>query len=389
MRFAGTLSCFLVASSLGSAADFRLVDGDRVVFVGNTLIEREQRDGYFETALTRRFPRANITFRNLGWSGDNVWGEAQAGFGSPADGFRHLQDHVTALKPTVIIAGYGTNESFAGPAGLAQFESGLHTMLDMLARTRARIVLLAPIRQEKMPRPLPDPGPQNKNLAMYRDVLQRVATQRGYPFVDFYDLLGKEAGPLTDNGIHLTPQGYWRAAHVLEESLGITAPAWRVEIDAEGKPQARGAKVAKDSGGVLRLEVTDDRLPLPSPTPGGLSHRFLSVAGLPGGKFTLRIDDKDVATATAAEWSRGVDLHGGPEFDQAEQLRQIIVAKNREYFHRWRPQNETYLFGFRKHEQGQNAREIPQFDPIIAGLEGQIAKLRLPVTHRYELVPVP
>ncbi len=70
---------------------------------------------------------------------------------------------------------------------------------------------------------------------------------------------------------------------------------------------------------------------------------------------------------------------------QAEKLRQAIVAKNRLYFYRWRPENETYLFGFRKYEQGKNAREIPQFDPLIAEKEKEIAKLRVPVAHTYEL----
>jgi hypothetical protein len=70
---------------------------------------------------------------------------------------------------------------------------------------------------------------------------------------------------------------------------------------------------------------------------------------------------------------------------QADRLRQAIVAKNLLYFHRWRPQNDTYLFGFRKHEQGKNAVEIPQFDPLIAKQEEEIARLRVPVSHRYEL----
>ena len=74
-----------------------------------------------------------------------------------------------------------------------------------------------------------------------------------------------------------------------------------------------------------------------------------------------------------------------PDHEQAERLRQTIIAKNRLYFYRWRPENETYLFGFRKHEQGQNAREIPQFDPLIAEKEKEIAKLRVPVSHTYEL----
>ena len=63
-----------------------------------------------------------------------------------------------------------------------------------------------------------------------------------------------------------------------------------------------------------------------------------------------------------------------PEFEQAEKLRRAIVEKNREYFHRWRPQNETYLFGFRKHEQGKNAKEVAEFDPLVAKAEEEIAK---------------
>ena len=56
--------------------------------------------------------------------------------------------------------------------------------------------------------------------------------------------------------------------------------------------------------------------------------------------------------------------------------RRAIIAKNQEYFYRWRPQNETYLFGFRKHEQGKNAAEVPLFDPIVEKLEKDIAEIR-------------
>jgi putative heme-binding domain-containing protein len=55
-----------------------------------------------------------------------------------------------------------------------------------------------------------------------------------------------------------------------------------------------------------------------------------------------------------------------------EPLRQEIVRKNELFFDRWRPENQTYLFGFRQHEQGQNAREIPEFDPLIAAAEQRI-----------------
>lgn len=53
-------------------------------------------------------------------------------------------------------------------------------------------------------------------------------------------------------------------------------------------------------------------------------------------------------------------------------LRTEIVTKNQLFFHRYRPQNETYLFLFRKHEQGNNASEIPQFDPLIRAADERI-----------------
>jgi glucose/arabinose dehydrogenase len=62
--------------------------------------------------------------------------------------------------------------------------------------------------------------------------------------------------------------------------------------------------------------------------------------------------------------------------EQAAALAGAIRKKNELFFHRWRPENWTYLFGFRNHEQGQNAVEIPRFDPLIEEWEKRIAKLR-------------
>jgi hypothetical protein len=97
------------------------------------------------------------------------------------------------------------------------------------------------------------------------------------------------------------------------------------------------------------------------------------------------VDGKTIATAEADLWAKGVPPINGPEFEQVEALRKAINAKNQLYFYRWRPQNETYLFGFRKHEQGNNAREIPLFDPLVEAKEAEIARLRVPVPHVYEL----
>jgi hypothetical protein len=131
--------------------------------------------------------------------------------------------------------------------------------------------------------------------------------------------------------------------------------------------------------------------PAPPRSPGGavLSgyERSLCIQGLSPGKYTLKIDGQTAATATDREWAAGVKLERGPDVEQTEKLRRAIIEKNLLYFHRWRPQNETYLFGFRKHEQGQNAVEIPQFDPLVARREAEITRLSVPVSHTYQIVP--
>jgi lysophospholipase L1-like esterase len=400
------LATVLAGAAATQAAEtqpFSLVDGDRVVLLGSTLVEREQSHGYWETALASRFHGRNIQFRNLGWSGDNVWGEARAGFGSVADGFAHLKEHVLALKPTLIFLNYGANESFAGKAGLAGFQAGLATLLATLDASGASIVFLGPAPQEDLGRPLPDPAEHNRDLKLYSDAIAAVAAGRDAPMVNFFELLGKKLRPssplpLTDNGIHLTAYGYWRAAPVLEQGLGLPARRWQIEIDTKQQNiAARGAAIrqARFSPEAIGFRVTDEQLPL-APAPAGVpaavadavGTRTLQVLNLPAGNYALEIDGRRLALATSQGWSAGVTLREGPDFEQAETLRQTILAKNQLYFHRWRPQNETYLFGFRKHEQGNNAIEIPQFDPLVAAKEAVIQQQSVPVERQYQIIKV-
>jgi hypothetical protein len=305
-----------------------------------------------------------------------------------------LKEHVLALKPTVIVLGYGGNEAFDGKAGLPRFKEGLRRLLDALAPAKARLVFLAPPRQENLGPPLPDPTKHNEDLRLYGDVLRAAADEHKGWFVDLYELLGDEAKlPLTDDGLHLTAYGYWRAAAALEQGLGLRPVRWQVAVTADGSAkEATGAAKVEALDNALRFRITDLRLPAlqaPADAPKGAQttegERVLHVRGLAAGDYLLKIDGKTASRATAAE-ETGFPIQHGPEADQAERLRKAIVAKNRLYFHRWRPQNETYLFGFRKQEQGQNAHEIPEFDPFVEKAEKEIAALARPEAHVYELV---
>jgi lysophospholipase L1-like esterase len=370
-----------VLLALSAPQEFELRDGDRVVWIGSTVVEREQQFGYWEAALTRHYPERNITFRNLGWSGDTVWGESRASFDPPEVGYKRLIEHTRSLKPTVIFVGYGTNESFAGESGLPRFRKQLNKLLDDLSPSKPRFVPVAPPMFEEVSWKGGDLKQARANLALYRQAIKEIAAERGAWFVDDVAQKYSPSQPLMDNGMHLTAFGYWWTAGNLLTELHLPVRGLRlVELDTH------------------RIEAIESTLPV-APAPGGThdgtvqADSLVLARGLEAGKYALKIDGQQVQTEDAKTWMYPpmfgrVFVRRGPSLDQSEKLRQAIVEKNQLYFHRWRPQNETYLFGFRKYEQGQNAREIPQFDPLIAKVEQEIARLRRPVIHTYELVPV-
>lgn len=223
------------SASVASAAEGPLLElkkGDKIVLVGNSLAERMQYFGHFETLLHSRFPEHELVVRNLGWSADEIALRPRSK--DFADHGHTLADH----KPNVILAFFGFNESFKGPAGLPQFEADLERfladpqMIDEFATSRGewdkkpdatrevkkledlrQIVLVSPIanwsRQD--PNPSDRIKQHNDNLKLYADAMRGIAAKHGAPFVDLFTqsfamyMTPPEA--TTINGIHLNELG--------------------------------------------------------------------------------------------------------------------------------------------------------------------------------------
>src|SRR5215211_6334987 len=125
------LSLFLLAVAILSPCvsfaaaptkPFELREGDRVVFLGDTLMEREKDFGYIELMMTLRFPDRNVTFRNLGWSADTPVGISRVSFDWPkgeSEMFRVLMEQVRQVQPTVVVLGYGMASSLEDAAAAA------------------------------------------------------------------------------------------------------------------------------------------------------------------------------------------------------------------------------------------------------------------------------
>lgn len=194
-------------------ARFTLNDGDRVVFLGDTFMEREQLDSYIETMLTLRFPDKQVIFRNLGWSADTPLGESRAGFDAVEKGLDRLKEHLTAVKPTVVFFSHAMSSSFNGVAGLDRFHDDLRKLVATITEIcgpSVRLVFVGPVPHEKLPAPLPDPTEHNEILRQYSDVTRDMAFEKMAVFVDLFRgmaQIGPGKTPLTDNGIHLTSYG--------------------------------------------------------------------------------------------------------------------------------------------------------------------------------------
>ncbi len=207
------------------AEKFELKPGDHICIIGNTLAERMQHDGWLETYLYSRFPKHNLVFRNLGFSGDELTLRLRsANFGTP-------DEWLTRCKADVVFAFFGYNESFAGAEGLPKFKQDLdqflkHTLSQKYnGKSAPRVVLFSPIAHENLKdRNLPDGKANNERLKQYAQAMAEVASVHKVTFVDLFTLtavantLASSPG-LTINGIHLDERGNHYVARLIDIEL--------------------------------------------------------------------------------------------------------------------------------------------------------------------------
>jgi len=221
--------CLLAARAPARSAEtakpkLSLEKGEKIVIIGNTLAERMQYFGRIETLLHARFPQHELVVRNLGWSADELTLRPRS---------KDFQDHGHTLQdhgPDVVIACFGFNESFAGPAGLDKFRKDLTDFIKTTTTTKyngespPQLVLFSPIAHEDLgKRTLPDGKENNKNITLYTDAMAEIAAGQGVVFVDLFRptlrMMEQSQQPLSINGIHLNDFGYKMLAPVVIESL--------------------------------------------------------------------------------------------------------------------------------------------------------------------------
>ena len=256
-----SLACFIsVTANDTQAAEARLElnKGDHVVYIGNTMADRMQHHAWLETYIHALLPDHELTFRNLGFSGDEVKARPRSqNFGSP-------DQWLEKCAADVVFCFFGYNEALRGEEGLAGFENDLAEMIDgMLGQkyngeTAPRLVVFSPIAHEDLKSALlPDGSENNASLELYTRTMRDVCQAKGVTFIDLFgasqELYTAASKPLTMNGIHLLDHGNKAVAKVV---IGELLPYGTIPSD-ESVAKLRDAVLDKNYHWFSRYRVVD------------------------------------------------------------------------------------------------------------------------------------
>ena len=353
-------------------APFALHSGDRLVFYGDSITEQRLYTTYTEAFLQTRYPDLHLHFYSRGWAGDSSWG------GGGGDSIDRIKRDVEPLKPTVVSIMLGMNDGGYVPYDKKiedVFREWYTKILDRLqsASPNARLTLARTCPWDQYAHKLPPGPPDMKAWAPwdgYNDVLQRFgllvkefASTRGGTYVDFNEpmvavlkmaakLDPKTAQEIIPDTIHPGPAGALLMAGELVKGWGASGIVSDVRLDA-----AKRTVVSVQNGTVADFDgrqwkQTDRALPFcldpdnqavhlvlkSSDFTDTLNRQILRIDGLKAPRYDLKIDGKTVATYTARELAKGVNLAAiqTPMRQQALAVLDLVKERNDLDFFRWR-----------------------------------------------------
>jgi lysophospholipase L1-like esterase len=388
-------------------------DGDRVVFIGDSITHWGPYAYTVAAFYQTRFPGKDIRFFYKGMGGYTA-----------GQWLQHV-DELTVNHPTVATVMLGMNDSgYDDPWKLpeekrnealgklaGQYRANMDELISRLRSSGVRRIILILSSPYDETRIIPDNPPLAGKNQFMRDVLGKYLLEKsrelGEPLMDFNTPLlqinqtaqaGNPAFSIADKGdrIHPVKAGQAVMAWLFLAYQGLNAPVSETVIHAQRPPV-----VQTENCTVSGLQSTDATLSWTSlenalPFPGGvcanpgilkrddwampfyrqfeekLNTELLQVTGLPAGVYELRIDDLSVGKYSCEELQSGVNLAENvntPQYRQAASVNQWH-AEEKEY-----PPDSAYGYWMFKWNSDKT------LDLIRKELQ--------PVPHCYRLVRVP
>ncbi|HEU4554741.1 MAG TPA: SGNH/GDSL hydrolase family protein [Chitinophaga sp.] len=361
------LLLFMSAIALQAEAQQRpapFQQGDRVVFVGNSITDGGHYHSYIWLYYMTHFPGRRITCFNAGIGGDVI-----------TQIYERFDADVLSKKPTVLTLTWGMNDTgyfeWYRADGKDTMQKKLQRSYDSYAKVEAILKKRSDIKKVFIgTSPYDDAAKfNNKNIFPHKtDALTEVVTfqeqaakRNGWAFVDFYRpmMAINQREQQKDSTFSLTPNdrihpdndGHMVMAYLFLKAQGLAGqPVASMRVDAASKKvqEAANCKITGVTGSAsgISFSYLAQSLPYPLDTvPRGwgnhkkqsdameivpfmkeFNQEILQVSGLKAGSYNLLMDGEKVGTYDAGQLAAGINLAENtrtPEYQQAIQVREL------------------------------------------------------------------
>ena len=374
-RISLAILVFLISISSSFSQDLKpFEEGDRAVFLGNSITHAGFYESYIWLYYMTHFPDRKVYILNGGSGGDAV-GNMNARF----------EDDILPMDPDIVILTFGMNDSgYFGTdnpeTAKKSVEKSLHDFEQIQKKLKANpditpvIMSSSPYDETQVANDNPLKGKTEimKKITAFQE---KAAKQNNWQYVDLFNPMlelnlseqqkDSTFSALGEGRVHPGTGGYLVMAAYFLKSQGLAnLPVADVQIDVNT------SKIIKsENAAIYSLDASQDKasflyeaksLPYPidstSQTWGNsqklsdalnfypftkeFNQEIIQVDGLKPGKYQLKIDGQPIAQFTAEEWAKGVNmaiLGNTPQYKQAQNVmflnhqRKELEEKLREY----------------------------------------------------------
>ncbi|HSI63460.1 MAG TPA: SGNH/GDSL hydrolase family protein [Candidatus Saccharimonadia bacterium] len=338
-------------------AGLGLKDGDRFIFIGDSITHACLYTQYVENYFYTRYPGMRLHFRNAGVSGDRA-----------QDVLNRFDEDIASFKPTVATVLLGMNDGGYKDFDKATFDTyakGMNELLDKLKAINCRVIVMSPtmfdhqawdVRIKEKPEYAKGRVVTGYNavLAYYGKWLQETAWQRNLQFVDLFGPLNTftvqqrridPAFTLIQDAIHPGPDGNFIMAYSLVKQTGEAGPIlsagvrlvggqWQplnpnVVTEVKGNP-GRSVSYTVKPKALPWVQQSEAPLGVKLTRAGHTASQESHIAsGLISGRYDLHINGKFVGTWDEHALSVHAEIEEDPDSPTYQQALKIVALNKK------------------------------------------------------------
>ena len=318
----------------------RFADGERVVFVGDSITHGGGYVCYLQLFQNLRNPGCGTRLLNGGISGDTAAGCVA-----------RWKDDILPMKPDRVFVmfgmndvgrdNYSTREPIEGAAkkrakALERYEENQRVLADMIPAAGVKTVFVTPSPYDQYANPeekgnlvaCNEPG-----LSTCAETVRKIAAEKNFGTVDLHAPMTRlfrdnQEPRLCADRVHPGKEGHLVMAALFLDAMRVSPVLARAVIDAAegtaeriGKGSAKNVVLERVAASPKRVAFTyaPKALPFPKlpeyvkteafyPLTDKLNREEIVVKGLEEGSYALKFDDAEVGRFTASEFAKGVNV---------------------------------------------------------------------------------